>query len=108
MNFKTTKLLAPIATVPDEIPDDSEYDINIIIVKDGKYVCRSVVKKNVEYKNASYKEKMFFLKRSAMYCPASSITTSVRKPDVSENTGSIWIPNSRLSSGTAMVWVNMP
>ena len=67
---KTTKLLAPIATVPDEIPDDSEYDINIIIVKDGKYVCRSVVKKNVEYKNASYKEKMFFLKDEISIKPA--------------------------------------
>lgn len=59
---KTSKLLAPIATIPEEIPEDSEYDINIIIVKDGKYVCRNVIKKSVECKNASYKEKMFFLK----------------------------------------------
>lgn len=59
---KTSKLLAPIATVPEEIPEDSQYDINIIIVKDGKFVCRDVVKKNVEFKNAAYKEKMYFLK----------------------------------------------
>ena len=67
---KTSKLLAPIATVPDEIPEDAEYDINIIIVKDGKYVCRNVVKKNVEYKNANYKEKMFFLKDELSIKPA--------------------------------------
>lgn len=59
---KTTKLLAPIATIPEEIPEDEDFDINIIIVKDGKYVCRDVVKKSVEYKNATYKEKMYFLK----------------------------------------------
>ena len=45
---KTSKLLAPIATVPEEIPEDAEYDINIIIVKDGKFVCRDVVKTSVE------------------------------------------------------------
>ena len=67
---KSTKLLAPVATVPEEIPDDAEYDINIIIVKDGKYVCRNVIKKNVEYKNASYKEKMFFLKDDISLKPA--------------------------------------
>lgn len=67
---KTSKLLAPIATVPEEIPDDSEYDINIIIVKDGKYVCRNVVKKSVEYKNAAYKEKMYFLKDEISIKPA--------------------------------------
>ena len=67
---KSSKLLAPIATVPEEIPDDSEYDINIIIVKDGKYVCRSVVKKSVEFKNAAYKEKMFFLKDDISIKPA--------------------------------------
>lgn len=67
---KTSKLLAPIATVPEEIPEDAEYDINIIIVKDGKFVCRDVVKKSVEYKNAAYKEKMFFLKDEISIKPA--------------------------------------
>ena len=67
---KTSKLMAPIATVPEEIPEDAEYDINIIIVKDGKYVCRTVVKKSVEMKNAAYKEKMFFLKDEISIKPA--------------------------------------
>lgn len=67
---KTTKLLAPIATLPEELPEDAEFDINIIIVKDGKYVCRDVVKKSVEYKNAAYKEKMFFLKDEISIKPA--------------------------------------
>ena len=59
---KTTKLFSPIAEVPQEIPDNADYDINIIIIKDGKYVCRDVLKKNVECKNADYKEPMYFLK----------------------------------------------
>lgn len=59
---KTTKLLAPIAEIPQEIPDDAEYDINIIIIKDGKYVCRNVIKKQVECKNANYTEPLYFTK----------------------------------------------
>lgn len=59
---KTLKLLAPIATIPEEIPEDADIDINIIIVKDGKYVCRNVIKNQVECKKADYKEKMLFLK----------------------------------------------
>ncbi len=67
---KTSKLLAPIATLPEELPEDADFDINIIIVKDGKYVCRDVVKKSVECKNAAYKEKMFFLKDEISIKPA--------------------------------------
>lgn len=59
---KTTKLLARIADVPAEIPDDSEFDINIVIVKDGKYVCRDVLKKQVECKNSAYQESFHFLR----------------------------------------------
>ncbi|MCK9339186.1 MAG: hypothetical protein M0P38_04265 [Bacteroidales bacterium] len=58
---KSTKLIAPIAAIPEEIPDNAEIDVNIIIIKDGKYVCRDILKKNVEYKNSDYTEKMFFL-----------------------------------------------
>jgi hypothetical protein len=66
---KVTKLLAPIADVPQEIPDDSEFDINIILVKDGKYVCRNVIKKQVECKNANFTEPMFFVKDSTTIQP---------------------------------------
>lgn len=59
---KTTKLLSPIAEIPAEIPDDAEIDINIIIIKDGKYVCRNILKKQVECKNATYTEPMYFTK----------------------------------------------
>jgi hypothetical protein len=59
---KTTKLLSPIAEVPQEIADDAEFDINIIIVKDGKYVCRNVLKKKIECKNATYTEPLYFAK----------------------------------------------
>lgn len=59
---KTTKLLAAIADLPQELPDDAEFDINIIIVKDGKYVCRNVLKKNLECKNANYTEPLYFAK----------------------------------------------
>ncbi len=58
---KTTKLLAHIADVPAEIPADADFDINIIIVKDGKYVCRDVLKKNVECKNSAYQESFQFI-----------------------------------------------
>lgn len=67
---KSTKLLAPIAVVPEEIPDNAELDVNIIIIKDGKYVCRQVLKKNVEYKNSDYTEKMFFLNDDVSIKPA--------------------------------------
>ena len=58
---KSTKLYAPVADIPEELPEDADFDVNIILIKDGKYVCRDVIKKQIECKHADYKEKMFFL-----------------------------------------------
>ena len=84
---KNTKIVAPIAVIPEELPDNADYDINIIIVKDGKYVCRNVIKKKVECKNANFKEKMCFLKDE------STIKTSGEwVPSPESNTFSVTIP----------------
>lgn len=78
---KGTKLAAPIADLPAELPADADFDINIILVKDGKFVCRNVIKKKVECKNASYKEHMMFLRdeaplpASASWVPVSETNT---------------------------------
>ena len=78
---KGTKLNAQIADLPAEMPSDADFDINIILIKDGKYVCRDVLKKKVECKNASYKEHMTFLRddsplpASASWVPVSETNT---------------------------------
>lgn len=59
---KSTRLTAKIATVPQEIDSDADFDMNIIVLKEGKYACRTVMKKNIEIKNADYEEKVNFLK----------------------------------------------
>lgn len=84
---KTTKLLSPIAEVPQEIADDAEYDINIIIVKDGKYVCRNVLKKKIECKNANYTEPLYFAKDVNTVKPAGEWV-----PVAESNTLTLTIP----------------
>lgn len=59
---KSTRLTAKIATVPEEVDTDNEYDINIFVLKEGKYACRTIIKKKPEAKNAIHKEKINFLK----------------------------------------------
>ena len=55
---KSSKLYAKIATVPENIEKDAEFDINIIVLKEGKYACRTIIKKAVECKKASYQAKI--------------------------------------------------
>lgn len=57
---KSTKLKSLIAYVPDEI-ESNDFQINILVLK-GKNVCRTILKKNIECKNATYQEKIYFLK----------------------------------------------
>lgn len=57
---KSTKLRALIATAPDEIAY-SHFEIHVLIVK-ASSVCRAIIKKSIECKNADYKEKIDFLK----------------------------------------------
>ncbi len=55
---KSSKLYAKIATVPETIESDAEYDINIIVLKEDKYACRTIIKKAIECKKASYQAKI--------------------------------------------------
>ncbi len=84
---KTSKLLAPIAEIPEELPENADFDINIILVKDGKYVCRNVVKKSVECKHSDYKESMLFLKDASSIKPAGEWV-----PTAEKNTIEVVIP----------------
>lgn len=59
-NLKSGKLIAKIATIPAEVTDD--YDLNILVLKEGNRICRTIMPKNVETKNAAYVEKVNFLK----------------------------------------------
>lgn len=58
---KSPKLIAKIAPIPEEISTDAEFEIVVIMIKEGKYACRNIIKKSIEYKNADYDEKVNFL-----------------------------------------------
>lgn len=57
---KSTKLNAKIANVPETIDEDAAFDINIIVLKEEKYACRTIIKKAVECKKADFQEKINF------------------------------------------------
>ena len=61
-NLKSGKLMAKIGSVPESIELDKEMDINILVLKEGNYVCRTVLAKHIETKNADYTEKINFMK----------------------------------------------
>lgn len=61
-NLKSGKLIAKIGTLPDAIEPGNDLDINILVLKDGNYVCRTILSKHIETKNADYSEKINFLK----------------------------------------------
>ena len=55
---KSSKLYAKIANVPETIESDADFDVNIIVLKEGKYACRTVIKKAVECKKAAYQARI--------------------------------------------------
>lgn len=55
---KSSKLNAKITTVPETIETDADFDINIIVLKEGKYACRTIIKKSIESKHANYQAKI--------------------------------------------------
>ena len=59
-NLKSGKLSAKLCDVPETVTDD--YDVHILVLKEGTRVCRTVIPKAVETKNASYDEKVNFIK----------------------------------------------
>lgn len=61
-NLKSGKLIANVGTVPEGIELSNDFDINILVLKEGNRVCRTIMSKCVETKNAAYDEKINFLK----------------------------------------------
>lgn len=61
-NLKSGKLIAKIGTLPDGINLNSDFDVNILIIKENNTVCRTIIDKSIETKNANYNEKINFLK----------------------------------------------
>ena len=58
---KSSKLYAKIATVPETIEDKADFDVNIIVLKEGKYACRTIIKKAIECKKANYQAKINYM-----------------------------------------------
>lgn len=61
-NLKSGKLSAKIATMPDEIDLNKDLDVNILVIKENNYVCRTIIAKHIETKTSDYNEKVNFLK----------------------------------------------
>lgn len=58
---KSTKLNAKIADLPETIDEDATVDVNIIVLKEEKYACRTVIKKAIECKHANYTAKINYM-----------------------------------------------
>ncbi|MCQ2275345.1 MAG: hypothetical protein MJZ87_00130 [Bacteroidales bacterium] len=61
-NLKSGKLTAKIGMLPDGISSNSDYDIHILVLKEGNRICRTIISKSIETKNATYDEKVNFIK----------------------------------------------
>lgn len=59
---KSLKVRAKIADLPEMIALDADYEIDIIILKEGKVACRTIIPKSVEAYNAHYTDKINFMK----------------------------------------------
>jgi hypothetical protein len=57
---KANKISAKIGVVPDGITSD-DFDVNILVIKEGRYVCRTILKKAIEYKGVSSDVKTSFM-----------------------------------------------
>lgn len=63
-NLKSGKLIAKLTDLPETIEMSADYDVLILVLKEGNRVCRTIIPKCVETKNAAYDEKINFLKDS--------------------------------------------
>ncbi|MCR4680909.1 MAG: hypothetical protein K5636_04785 [Bacteroidales bacterium] len=61
-NLKNGKLISKIADLPEQINLNSDLDLHVLVLKEGNRVCRTVIAKNIEAKNAAYDEKINFIK----------------------------------------------
>jgi len=68
-DLKSKQLMVALAKFPEEIPEGSEYELNLLIIKE-KSVCRSVQKVHIERNPNSYIEKLRFQPdTSSIKCP---------------------------------------
>jgi len=82
---KANRISAKIGVTPDGLTSD-DFDVNILVIKEGKYVCRTVLKKAIECKGANSELKINFI-------PDESIkSTGDWLPVAEENTVSFKIP----------------
>jgi len=65
-NLKNGKLIAKIATLPEEISPNADVDVLVLVLKEDNRICRAVMPKNIETKNAQYQEKINFLIDNSM------------------------------------------
>lgn len=61
-NLKSGQLSAKIGMLPDGIESSADYDILVLVLKEGNRVCRTIQPKQIETKKAAYDEKINFLK----------------------------------------------
>ena len=61
-NLKSGKLIAKVADLPEQVELNKDVDIHVLVLKEGNRVCRTIIPKNIEVKNASYTEKINYLK----------------------------------------------
>ena len=110
---KSGKLIANAGKTPDGLNPDAEYDINIIVIKEGKYACRTVIKKSVECKGANYEEKMNFYKDETTIKSAGdwavspeeatvdfTIPLSLSKPEYSYSDFTVYLDSLKLPKYT--------
>jgi len=117
---KANKINAKIGVTPDGLTSD-DFDINILIIKEGKYVCRTVLKKSIENKGANNDLKINFIPDKSIkslgdWLPvAEENTVSFKIPftnpkktdykqaDVTENMNNINEPAYKINSFTVIV-----
>ncbi len=61
-NLKSGKLTAKVGVLPDALDANNDFDLHILVLKEGNRVCRTIMPKSVETKNAAYVEKVNFIK----------------------------------------------
>ena len=81
-NLKSGKLIAKICDVPETI-EDNDFDIHILVLKEGNSVCRTIIPKAIETKNASYSEKVNFIKDLTSIKPKGEWTVAPEEGDFS-------------------------
>jgi hypothetical protein len=57
---KSSKLIAKIALIPEEISPNAEFEIVVIMIKEGKYACRNIIKRVLSIKMPTMMKRLTF------------------------------------------------